>query len=99
MKAKKFGENQYGVTCLACGCGHMLTNWQFNGNLDLPTFKPSLLVKGFLNKNHPAGVCHSFITDGQIQYLNDCTHELAGKTIMLPEFADYDSPIEFVVTS
>lgn len=27
------------------------------------------------------GICHSFITDGKIQYLSDCTHELAGKTI------------------
>jgi hypothetical protein len=27
--------------------------------------------------------CHSFVTDGKIQYLNDCTHELAGQTIDL----------------
>lgn len=25
--------------------------------------------------------CHSFITDGQIQFLSDCAHELAGKTV------------------
>lgn len=25
--------------------------------------------------------CHSFITDGKIQFLGDCTHELAGKTV------------------
>lgn len=30
-------------------------------------------------------VCHSFITDGKIQYLTDCTHHLAGKTIDLPD--------------
>lgn len=29
-------------------------------------------------------VCHSFVTDGKIQYLNDCTHALAGQTIDLP---------------
>jgi hypothetical protein len=28
-------------------------------------------------------VCHSFVTDGKIQYLSDCTHELAGQTIDL----------------
>lgn len=28
-------------------------------------------------------VCHSFVTDGKIQYLGDCTHELAGKTVDL----------------
>ena len=26
-------------------------------------------------------ICHSFVTDGKIQYLNDCTHELAGQTV------------------
>lgn len=28
--------------------------------------------------------CHSFVTDGRIQYLSDCTHELAGQTVDLP---------------
>lgn len=31
-------------------------------------------------------VCHSFVRDGQIQFLGDCTHALAGKTVALPEF-------------
>lgn len=26
-------------------------------------------------------VCHSFVRDGQIQYLSDSTHHLAGKTV------------------
>jgi hypothetical protein len=30
-------------------------------------------------------VCHSFITDGQIQFLGDCTHALAGQTLPLPK--------------
>jgi hypothetical protein len=29
------------------------------------------------------GICHSFVTDGRIQFLSDCTHELAGKTVEL----------------
>jgi len=29
-------------------------------------------------------VCHSFITDGRIQYLGDCTHALANQTVDLP---------------
>lgn len=28
-------------------------------------------------------ICHSFVTNGSIQYLNDCTHELAGQTVEL----------------
>jgi hypothetical protein len=29
--------------------------------------------------------CHSFITNGNIQYLNDCTHYLAGKTVPMED--------------
>lgn len=28
-------------------------------------------------------ICHSFVTDGQIQFLGDCTHALAGQTVSL----------------
>jgi hypothetical protein len=31
-------------------------------------------------------VCHSFVTDGKIQFLGDCTHSLAGQTVDLPDF-------------
>jgi hypothetical protein len=43
------------------------------------------------NAEHPEDadfkcrICHSFVTDGQIRFLNDCTHELAGKTVPLPD--------------
>lgn len=43
------------------------------------------------NREHPddvtfvCGICHSFVTDGQIQFLTDCTHKLAGQTVSLPE--------------
>lgn len=33
--------------------------------------------------------CHSFVTDGQIQFLSDCSHELAGQTVPLPVFPGY----------
>jgi hypothetical protein len=32
--------------------------------------------------------CHSFVTDGEIQFLNDCSHDLAGKTVPLPEYKE-----------
>lgn len=34
-------------------------------------------------KNFGCYVCHSFVTDGSIQFLPDCTHELAGQTVPL----------------
>ena len=65
--------------------------WSWNGSTDAPTFKPSVLVRWHEGDPHNAGiridkVCHSFVTDGKIQFLNDCTHALAGKTVQLPEW-------------
>lgn len=58
--------------------------WSFNGDLDRPTFRASLLYnQGGLNPNQP--VCHLYMTDGKIQFLADCTHELAGQTVDMPE--------------
>jgi len=54
--------------------------WVFNGNLDRPTFTPSMLATTRENR------CHSFVTDGRIHYLDDCTHAMKGQTIELPEF-------------
>ena len=57
------------------------STWQFNGNVDKPTFTPSLLV----NDHYPPSRCHLFLTDGKIQFLSDCHHELAGQTVdMIP---------------
>jgi hypothetical protein len=36
-------------------------------------------------KDAPKQVCHSFITDGFIQFLDDCTHPLAGQTVEIPD--------------
>lgn len=33
-------------------------------------------------------VCHSFVTDGRIQFLSDCTHTLAGQTVDLPKWPE-----------
>jgi hypothetical protein len=45
------------------------------------------------NAEHPESpssfscqVCHSFVTDGRIQFLGDCTHAMAGQTVDLPEW-------------
>lgn len=34
-------------------------------------------------------VCHSFVTDGMIQFLGDSTHALSGQTVELPDFPEY----------
>lgn len=30
--------------------------------------------------------CHSFVVEGQMQFLSDCTHALAGKTVNIPDW-------------
>jgi hypothetical protein len=30
-------------------------------------------------------VCHSWVTNGRIQFLSDCTHSLKDQTVELPE--------------
>ncbi len=70
-------------------------NWTWNGSVDLPTVKPSILTKGSRGHTDNDGnrtvideVCHSFVNDGKVQFLADCTHELAGQTV---DLLDIDS--------
>ena len=75
--------------CPACKCAHRVwtqnspgkPNWTWNNDMNKPTFSPSLRVQSG-NAKGPTN-CHSFIRDGKIQYLNDCTHSLKGKTVNL----------------
>lgn len=85
-----------GFHCPGCQSLHVVNvapgGWGFNGNHERPTFTPSVLVRyngpdagtdrGDGDRAPPA-VCHSFVTDGQIQFLGDCTHALAGQTVPL----------------
>ena len=82
--SKKPEWQGYGFLCPGCNEYHMVDNsWQFNGDLDHPTFHPSILVNR--KKLNPAvPICHSFITAGNIQFLSDSTHKLAGRTVDLP---------------
>jgi hypothetical protein len=82
--------------CPGCKCGHQVVVrgdpnehplWGWNGSMDKPTFTPSILVnRGSMNPAVP--VCHSFVTDGRIQFLSDSTHELAGQTVDLPDWGE-----------
>jgi hypothetical protein len=60
--------------------------WTFDGNMEKPTFTPSLLYP-----SKPVR-CHLFVTNGQIIYCADSQHKLAGKTVDLP-----DIPEEFII--
>lgn len=79
--------------CPGCQCGHSVTTkaandcgaqWKWNGNMDKPTFTPSLLIYADLHGG--AVQCHSFVTDGMIRFLNDSSHALKGQTVPLEPF-------------
>lgn len=60
--------------------------WGYNGDGDAPTITPSILVRW---GRDGARVCHSFVTAGRIQFLDDCTHALAGLTVDLPDLPEH----------
>jgi len=76
---------QYHFVCPGCNAEHAFDDrWGFNGDFEKPTISPSFLQQGSLGDNK-YGTCHSFIKDGMIQFLGDCTHELKGQTVPLPD--------------
>ena len=109
------GHADYMFWCPGCQCGHGVwvtpgknvlpgAVWGFNGNMDKPTFTPSILTLSnewtppvttenmaqWKDKPWPqtkvSRACHLFVKDGNIQYLGDCMHALAGKTIPMEAF-------------
>lgn len=57
--------------------------WTFNGDMERPTFSPSLVVT--IKTEPKKQICHSFVRDGKIQFLSDCFHDLAGQTVEMPD--------------
>lgn len=72
--------------CPGCDDLHAYTEvsgyWTRSGSDAAPSFSPSLLVTyGDADQRR----CHLYLTNGQLRFLSDCTHDLAGKTVPLPE--------------
>jgi hypothetical protein len=67
--------------CPGCGWHHTLNDtWKIEWAGGKPSVTPSVLTKWGGNKEN---LCHLFVKEGMIQYLEDCTHEMAGKTIKM----------------
>lgn len=90
---KEWGtETRIMFYCPGCRTHHavpvqppMPNGWNWNGDLQKPTLSPSLLTRWHDWETKTDKVCHIFVTDGNIQYLTDCTHELAGQTVPLED--------------
>lgn len=90
----------FGHFCPGCNSGHEISveaknhsgaQWTFNGDCERPTFAPSINLKinppghEHYQPDVKSSVCHYFIRDGKIQFLGDCTHDLRGQTVDLPD--------------
>lgn len=86
--------------CPACGQNHTAwlqgrgwgdrPLWRWDGRTDCPTLTPSLRIETpDPDGGPPLHVCHFFIKAGQIIYLSDCTHRLAGLSV---DMADISAP-------
>jgi hypothetical protein len=84
---KKGSYSQLLFICPGCNEEHCISTQvhTWNGSLDKPTFKASLLHDA---KQGSKQRCHSFITDGNIQFLADCSHKLAGITVQMPDITE-----------
>ena len=90
-KLKKYelstGQIRLAFFCPGCKYQHCFQisgdgpNWEFNGDMEKPTFSPSLLVIR-------SDKCHLYVRDGIIQFLSDCAHDLRGQNVPLPDLKD-----------
>lgn len=89
----------YAHWCPACeeihifateGKNHSGASWTFDGNVNRPTFTPSMLITinpktaPDYDPEEPTDVCYYFLQNGTIQYLADCTHALKSQRVILP---------------
>jgi hypothetical protein len=83
--------------CPGCQIFHMLNygeghgpRWAWSGGAEAPTFRPSVLVQYNTEPGSTRApkVCHSFVTDGWIEFLADSTHALSGQKVELPNVED-----------
>jgi len=73
------GCDSYHIINVETPNAHTGAKWTFDGNVESPTFSPSINI---------VGVCHYFIRQGMIQYCSDSKHSLAGTTVPLPKLKD-----------
>ena len=63
--------------------------WEWDGNLESPTFSPSLLCNNPHTRNPAWGACHSFLRAGRWEFLSDSAHRLAGQTVDMVPLPDF----------
>jgi hypothetical protein len=80
----------YVFHCPGCEHGHIYyvsgpMVWSFNGDLASPSFTPSLLNTCKPHPDPKQRRCHLFLTAGKLHFCRDCSHDLAGQVVDLPD--------------
>jgi hypothetical protein len=88
MKTRRGQGGYLMFWCPGCDAPHAVTvegpnAWGWNANPDALTLTPSVLVTRRVDEAYR---CHSFVRDGNIEFLGDCSHAMAGKTVPLPDW-------------
>ena len=78
--------------CPGCDDVHLIETegpyrWEWDGDRETPTISPSILVT--MGPPSARRTCHSFIRNGQWEFLGDCWHELAGQTVPMVDVPDW----------
>jgi hypothetical protein len=74
--------------CPACDWAHGIPyTWKFDGNVDSPTFDPSVKIQWWDRKlqgirNYEC--CHYNLIAGKLIFHEDCTHAMRNSTVPLP---------------
>lgn len=91
--------------CPACKQMHLFSldgynssgaKWRWDGSVEAPSFIPSMNIRcnmpGMDGYQPDAGssVCHYYLSGGMIGFLPDCTHEMRGLSVPLP-----DLPVQY----
>jgi hypothetical protein len=99
LHARVFGVGQWSVNgpknedrtdymffCPGCGWPHSFPTprWKFDGNIEAPTFSPSLRLS-IQRGGNDATVCHLILAKGQITYCADCEHAMKGQTVAMAD--------------
>lgn len=71
---------------IAVSCGHFVPGFDPTKQGCWCTFNAECIAKGEEPSGFKCSMCHSYVADGQIQFLGDCTHHLRGQTVPLPEW-------------
>lgn len=96
LRSVRGGHAHY---CPGCERMHVIPDsWKFDGNVDCPTFDPSVNITypgpdagkmGDDGHRAPQACCHYFLKAGILNFCGDSTHKLAGlQSVELPDLPE-----------